>query len=126
MDDHGGPTLGRVVRRLRRQRGWSQHDLARAAGVRQPLVSRIESGVQEDATFSTVVRLADALEVSVDELADRQPPPTDPLAQARRLARLVLGDLDDKRDETRGSAPPDTFKTAKTASTNQPSAWAAA
>lgn len=36
--------VGRIVRALRQQRGWRQADLARAAGVSQPVVSRLETG----------------------------------------------------------------------------------
>lgn len=52
--------LGRTVRELRESAGWSQADLAKAAGMRQPAVARFEAG----GTVPTLVvleRIANAL-----------------------------------------------------------------
>jgi uncharacterized protein (DUF433 family) len=45
---------------LRRQRGWSQRDLASKAGIRQPEISRIEAGLITP-NEATLERLASAL-----------------------------------------------------------------
>lgn len=37
-------TLADRIKELRRLRGWSQYDLADEVGVRQPTISRLESG----------------------------------------------------------------------------------
>jgi len=58
---------GRTLRTLRLQRGWSQKDLARAAGIRQGTVSAIENGKR--ARPSTVRLIADALDVGVPDVA---------------------------------------------------------
>jgi transcriptional regulator with XRE-family HTH domain len=51
---------------LRRAKGWSQEALARAAGLSTSAVSKAEnSGV--DVSWSTAVKLADALGVSLDQ-----------------------------------------------------------
>ncbi|WP_233625015.1 helix-turn-helix transcriptional regulator [Actinoplanes sp. ATCC 53533] len=56
--------LGRSVRELRERRGWSQTQLAKAAGMTQSAVARFEAG----GTVPTLVvleRLATALDVSL-------------------------------------------------------------
>lgn len=53
-------TLGEMLRFYRRRRGWSQTELAQAAGERQEMVSRIESG-HDGVALKTVVNLAGEL-----------------------------------------------------------------
>jgi len=52
--------LGRTVRELRHGRGWSQTDLARAAGMTQSAVARFEAGGTVP-TLPVLERLARAL-----------------------------------------------------------------
>ncbi len=52
--------LGRQVRGLREQRGWSQTKLARAAAMTQPAVARFEAGGTVP-TLPVLERLARAL-----------------------------------------------------------------
>jgi ribosome-binding protein aMBF1 (putative translation factor) len=55
----------RVIRRVitaRAERGWSQRQLAEAAGMTQPQVARFESG-DTDPRLSTVQRLYAALDI---------------------------------------------------------------
>jgi ribosome-binding protein aMBF1 (putative translation factor) len=52
--------LGRQVRGLREQRGWSQTKLARAAAMTQPAVARFEAGGTVP-TLPVLERLAHAL-----------------------------------------------------------------
>jgi transcriptional regulator with XRE-family HTH domain len=59
--------LARNVRRLRQKKSWSQHDLANEAGVRQALVSSIESG-QANPTLESLDKVALALDVAVGDL----------------------------------------------------------
>ncbi|SCF34922.1 Helix-turn-helix domain-containing protein [Micromonospora viridifaciens] len=57
--------LGQTVRELRERNGWSQSQLARAAGMTQPAVARFEAG----GTVPTLVvleRLARALHMRLD------------------------------------------------------------
>lgn len=57
--------LGRAVRELREQHGWSQTQLAQASGMTQSAVARFEAG----GTVPTLVvleRLARALDVTLD------------------------------------------------------------
>src|SRR5580765_8167247 len=70
---HGGvrmPTNGiaRWLRAARKRRGWSRETLAHYAGISGAAIAQIESGRRADPRVSSLVRLADALDVSVDEL----------------------------------------------------------
>lgn len=90
--------LARIVQLARRHRGWSQADLAEAAGVSDETISRIERGAV-DPSLVTAAALAEALELSLDTLAGRtrwpavarepsepEPPHVEELARlARRL-----------------------------------------
>jgi len=60
--------LGERLRHLRTLRGWSQRELAERAGVRQALISQLESGKQRDTTSANVRKLALALSCTVDYL----------------------------------------------------------
>lgn len=61
------PTLATVLRRLRRERGLTQEMLAFKAHVTISALSRIERGLSNP-VWTTVVRLADALEIPPAEL----------------------------------------------------------
>jgi transcriptional regulator with XRE-family HTH domain len=66
MDDQ---RVGRIVRALRRRRGWRQLDLARAAGCSQNLVSLVERGHLERASTRLLRRVMAALDaVAVIEI----------------------------------------------------------
>jgi transcriptional regulator with XRE-family HTH domain len=61
--------LARNLRRLRRAQKMTQEQLANAAGLRQALVSELESG-KLDVRIDTLSRLAIALDSSMAELSD--------------------------------------------------------
>jgi hypothetical protein len=61
-------TLGDKLKALREVRGWSQHELSRHAGVRQALISELESSKKQETTTSVLRRLARTLHVSMDYL----------------------------------------------------------
>jgi len=56
--------LAILLARLRERRGWTQRQLARAAGIRQTQIARIESGSQFP-NLETLWKLADALDATV-------------------------------------------------------------
>lgn len=60
--------IGDRIAELRRAQGWDQSELARRAGVRQPSLSRIETGARRNPNAETMRRIARALGVSVDDL----------------------------------------------------------
>lgn len=57
--------LGRAVRELREERGWSQRQLAEAAAMTQSAVARFEAGGTVP-TLPVLERLARALDVRLD------------------------------------------------------------
>lgn len=59
--------VGLVVRRLRREKGWKQWELAVEAGVVQGMVSYLETG-RRDVHITTLRRITDALGVTVSEV----------------------------------------------------------
>jgi transcriptional regulator with XRE-family HTH domain len=63
--------IGRRIRSLREQRGWTQMELARKAGLKSTgHVSLLQSGRRRDPSVSTLRRLAKALGVPVVALLE--------------------------------------------------------
>jgi transcriptional regulator with XRE-family HTH domain len=60
--------IGRRIRTLRHQRGWSQTELAKKGKVHLNTVCLLELGTLDTTTLRTLVRLAHALEISLGEL----------------------------------------------------------
>ena len=58
---------GRRVAELRRQLGWTQQDFATAVQTTVQWISRVENG-EENLTLASLVKLANALRVTVSEL----------------------------------------------------------
>jgi DNA-binding XRE family transcriptional regulator len=65
------PSIAAVLRRTREERGWSREELAVHSGVSHAAIAQIESGRRVDVRLRSLVALADALGVSLDELAGR-------------------------------------------------------
>jgi transcriptional regulator with XRE-family HTH domain len=78
--------LAERIKRAREERGWSQGELARRAGVRRATISDLETGKLEDTRVSTLRNIAKALRVSVDYLIDmeydRRTPPGQPAVES--------------------------------------------
>lgn len=75
--------LGDLIATARECKGWSQRDLERASGVSNPLISQIETGKIRDPGFSTVVRLVDALGLTLDRAAKAERAKMEVLRQSR-------------------------------------------
>ena len=60
--------LGRAVRTLRQERGWTLESLAAEAGLHWTYVGGIERG-ERNPSWDNVVKLTSALDVSLTELA---------------------------------------------------------
>jgi transcriptional regulator with XRE-family HTH domain len=63
-----------TLKKLRRQRGLSQNDLAHAAGIPADTIRALEQGKILDPRLSTISRLATALDVPLDEFKDEVQP----------------------------------------------------
>lgn len=59
--------LGKNMKRIRAKKGMSQGDIARALEVDRGYISNIENG-KKNPTIATIQKLANALDVSADEL----------------------------------------------------------
>jgi len=84
-------TLGQAIRAIRREAGLSQKEVAEAAGIDQSYMSMIESGQRHNPGTRIIARLAQVLQVSIDELAAHagylpRPQPANPLSE--RVLRL--------------------------------------
>lgn len=63
--------LGRNLKRLRAEKGWSQEELAEEAGLHRTYVSGVERGVRNP-TITIVAALARALGVSAADLIQQR------------------------------------------------------
>lgn len=61
--------LGKNVRSLREERGWSQEDYADRAGIHRTYVSDIERG-RRNPTITVVEKLAQPFDVTASQLLD--------------------------------------------------------
>lgn len=66
--------LARSLRTWRQKKGISQDQLAKAAGLALSTLTKIEAGTATQPTIDTIIKFADALEISIDELVGRKPP----------------------------------------------------
>jgi len=57
---------------LRKQKGWSQEKLAQEAGISYNTLIKLERNGIKNPKIETVIKLADALSVSLDELVGRE------------------------------------------------------
>lgn len=64
--------LRELISVARELKGWTLRDLEKASGVSNALISQIETGKVRDPGFTTVVRLMDALGLSLDRAAQHE------------------------------------------------------
>jgi transcriptional regulator with XRE-family HTH domain len=65
--------FGSAVRFWRKQRGYSQDALAKRSDLHRTYVSDVERGTR-NISLQSIVKIADALEVSIPDLFQPQPP----------------------------------------------------
>ena len=68
MAESSKTTIGKTVKKLREKLGISQEKLARLADVSNNTVINIEAGKQDNPTIETLKKVANALQVGVDDL----------------------------------------------------------
>ncbi len=84
----GGVEFGKRLRAIRLERGITVQRLADAAGVLPSFINQLEAGDRVP-SFSTLIHLINALEVSADELLYHYISHPDPEVGNRRIARLL-------------------------------------
>lgn len=82
-------TIGEKIIFFRNKRNLSQNQLAIKAGIKQGMLSQIESGKKKLPTFSTLQKIADALEISVAEFDDNSA-----MQMTKTLYPSVMRELD--------------------------------
>ncbi len=60
------------LKEFRKQKGWTQERLARESNISYHTLIKLEQNGIKNPKIETVVKLADALEVSLDELVGRK------------------------------------------------------
>lgn len=88
--------FGKRLKQVREIRGLTQEDLAERAGLTAVLISHYETGVKPGASAITLVKLADALSVTIDYLLGR----TNEMKAIGGPAAVVLRNLDDASTST--------------------------
>ncbi len=81
--------LGSRLKQLRKQKRWSQKELAGKVGVRFQQLNKYESGLNIPPA-EILVRLSDALGTSVDYLLTGNPIEDSPLASSRLFQRFKM------------------------------------
>lgn len=61
--------LGELIGVARECKGWTLRELESASGVSNALISQIETGKIKDPGFTTVIKLVDALGITLDRAA---------------------------------------------------------
>lgn len=69
-------SLGSRLKHAREERGLSQRELARVAQVDHTWISRVEEELRHNISFEAAKRLAVALGVTLDYLAEIETPPS--------------------------------------------------
>ena len=64
--------LTNKVKELRRKAGWSQQKLAEYSKLSYNMITKIEQGAAKYPTIQTVIKIADAFNISLDELVGRR------------------------------------------------------
>ncbi len=64
--------LAKRLKELRKEQGWSQQKLAEKTGLSFNAVTKIEQGLAKHPTLKTLLKLADAFGIGLDELVGRK------------------------------------------------------
>ena len=102
--------LAESVKACRDAKRWSTATLANEAGLTRSIVDKIIHGVNKKPSIVTMIKLADALEVSLDDLVGREAPLNNAgvyLYSSQEIARRVhnLSELGHALTKKRGTMP---------------------
>ena len=60
------------LKQLRKKAGWSQQKLAEKAGLSYNVITKIEQGAAKNPNIQTMIKLANAFQISLDDLIGRK------------------------------------------------------
>ncbi|MDD4980237.1 MAG: helix-turn-helix transcriptional regulator [Candidatus Omnitrophica bacterium] len=60
------------LKQLRKKAGWSQQRLAEKAGLSYNVITKIEQGAAKNPNIQTMIKLANAFQISLDDLVGRK------------------------------------------------------
>lgn len=63
--------LSKRLKELRKERSWTQQELAQKANLSFNAVTKIEQGAAKHPTLKTLLKLAETFEISLDKLVGR-------------------------------------------------------
>jgi transcriptional regulator with XRE-family HTH domain len=66
-------SLTKKIRQLRKSAGWSQQQLAQYSELSYNMITKIEQGQAKYPSIQTVIKLADAFGMSLDDIVERRP-----------------------------------------------------
>jgi transcriptional regulator with XRE-family HTH domain len=84
-------SVGKNIRTLRHQRGWSQEDVANRLGISIPAFSKIETGVT-DVNLSRLEQIAGIFEVNVINLLSLEAEEAEPQVSTLSIAQKKIID----------------------------------
>ncbi len=64
--------FSKKLKQLRKKSGWSQQKLAEKAGLSYNVITKIEQGAAKNPNIQTMIKLANAFQISLDELVGRK------------------------------------------------------
>jgi transcriptional regulator with XRE-family HTH domain len=64
--------IAKKLKELRKKNGWSQQKLAEKASLSYNTITKIEQGAATKPTIQTMIKIADAFRISIDELVGRK------------------------------------------------------
>lgn len=60
------------VKQLRKKAGWSQQELAEKACLSYNVITKVEQGAAKNPNIQTMIKLAKAFQISLDDLVGRK------------------------------------------------------
>jgi len=64
--------IGKKIKRIREQKGFSINELSEKAGVSKSYLSYIERGIQKNPSLQVLSKIAKTLDITVDYLLDKE------------------------------------------------------
>jgi transcriptional regulator with XRE-family HTH domain len=74
LDIVSSKIVSKNIKKLREKTGLSQDQTARKANMPLSTYVKVENGVTPNPSIQTLLNIAEALEISLDELVGRKPP----------------------------------------------------